>query len=205
MPYQGDNLMSVKRSNRSAALRILHDRGAMSRKRLAENLNLTPAAITKIVAEMISDGLLREGETVSSGGAGRRQAKESGPGSRKSGDQSASAAAQAGSMTGLAQTGRIIYDSMDKLASVLRVKKIVSVPVMENKTRTVSGATRTLMGIIVNPADYNMGADKGGAVSMFDDFDIDYNRQKYLIETRCSGALTVPYSAIAVEQVTTAG
>ena len=103
------------------------------------------------------------------------------------------------------QTGRIIYDSMDKLASVLRVKKIVSVPVMENKTRTVSGATRTLMGIIVNPADYNMGADKGGAVSMFDDFDIDYNRQKYLIETRCSGALTVPYSAIAVEKVTTAG
>ena len=73
MPYQGDNLMSVKRSNRSAALRILHDRGAMSRKRLAENLNLTPAAITKIVAEMISDGLLREGETVSSGGAGRRE------------------------------------------------------------------------------------------------------------------------------------
>ena len=103
------------------------------------------------------------------------------------------------------QTGRIVYDSMDKLASVLRVKKIVSVPVMENKTRTVSGTTRTLMGIIVNPADYNMGADKGGAVSMFDDFDIDYNRQKYLIETRCSGALTVPYSAIAVEQVTTAG
>lgn len=103
------------------------------------------------------------------------------------------------------QTGRIIYDSMDKLASVLRVKKIVSVPVMENKTRTVDGTTRTLMAIIVNPADYNMGADKGGAVSMFDDFDIDYNQQKYLIETRCSGALTVPYSAIAVEQVTTAG
>ena len=102
-------------------------------------------------------------------------------------------------------THRVIYDSMDKLASALRVRKIVSTPVMENKTRTVSGATRTLMGIIVNPADYNMGADKGGAVSMFDDFDIDYNQQKYLIETRCSGALTVPYSAIAVEQVVSAG
>ena len=62
MPYQGDNLMSVKRSNRSAALRILHEKGAMSRKRLAENMNLTPAAITKIVAEMIGEGLLREGE-----------------------------------------------------------------------------------------------------------------------------------------------
>ena len=102
-------------------------------------------------------------------------------------------------------THRVIYDSLDKLANALRVRKIVSTPVMENKTRTVSNVTRTLMGIIVNPADYNMGADKGGAVSMFDDFDIDYNQQKYLIETRCSGALTVPYSAIAVEQVVSAG
>lgn len=98
-------------------------------------------------------------------------------------------------------THRRIYDSMDKLANALRVSKIVSTPVMENKTRTVSGVTRTLKGIIVNPGDYNMGADKGGAVNMFDDFDIDYNQQKYLIETRCSGALTVPYSAIAVEEV----
>ena len=73
MPYQGDNLMSVKRSNRSAALRILHEKGAMSRKRLAENMNLTPAAITKIVAEMIGEGLLREGEELSSGNAGRRE------------------------------------------------------------------------------------------------------------------------------------
>ncbi len=73
MPYQGDNLMSVKRSNRSAALRILHEKGAMSRKRLAENMNLTPAAITKIVAEMIGEGLLREGEALSSGNAGRRE------------------------------------------------------------------------------------------------------------------------------------
>ena len=73
MPYQGDNLMSVKRSNRSAALRILHEKGTMSRKRLAENMNLTPAAITKIVAEMIGEGLLREGEELSSGNAGRRE------------------------------------------------------------------------------------------------------------------------------------
>lgn len=101
-------------------------------------------------------------------------------------------------------THRRIYDSMDKLASAMRVSKIVSTPIMESKTRTVSGVTRTLKGIIVNPADYNMGADKGGAVNMFDDFDIDYNQQKYLIETRCSGALTVPYSAIAIEEVTQA-
>lgn len=73
MPYHGDNLMSVKRSNRSAALRILHEKGAMSRKRLAENMNLTPAAITKIVAEMIGEGLLREGEALSSGNVGRRE------------------------------------------------------------------------------------------------------------------------------------
>ena len=73
MSYKGDNLMSVKRSNRSAALRILHEKGAMSRKRLAENMNLTPAAITKIVGEMIADGLLSEGEMLSSSGAGRRE------------------------------------------------------------------------------------------------------------------------------------
>ena len=73
MSYQGDNLMSVKRSNRSAALRILHEKGAMSRKRLAENMHLTPAAITKIVGEMIADGLLVEGEILSSSGAGRRE------------------------------------------------------------------------------------------------------------------------------------
>ncbi len=73
MSYKGDNLMSVKRTNRSAALRALHEKGAMSRKRLAESMNLTPAAITKIVAEMIHDGLLSEGEMLSSGGAGRRE------------------------------------------------------------------------------------------------------------------------------------
>jgi hypothetical protein len=72
---------------------------------------------------------------------------------------------------------------------------------MEGLSRTVDSTTRDLAGIIVNPADYNFGADKGGAVSMFDDFDIDYNQQKYLIETRCSGALTKPYSAMAIEFV----
>ena len=97
--------------------------------------------------------------------------------------------------------GRIIYDSPEKLANVLRVKEIVTVPVMENLTRVVETKTRNLMGIIVNLADYNVGADKGGAISMFDDFDIDYNQQKYLIETRCSGALIKPYSAIAIEMV----
>ena len=99
-------------------------------------------------------------------------------------------------------TGRVIYESAAKLATTLRVKEIVTVPVMENLTRTDDASkVHTLLGIIVNPNDYTIGADKGGAVNMFDDFDIDYNQQKYLIETRCSGALTLPYSAIAVEKV----
>lgn len=97
-------------------------------------------------------------------------------------------------------TGRIIYDSVAKLSAALRVKEIVTVPVMEGLTRTdTTNGKVNLMGIIVNLADYNIGADKGGAVNMFDDFDIDYNAQKYLIETRCSGALIKPYSAIALE------
>lgn len=99
-------------------------------------------------------------------------------------------------------TGRIIYDSVTKLATALRVKEIVTVPVMEDLSRTVESTTYNLMGIIVNLTDYNIGADKGGAVNMFDDFDIDYNAQKYLIETRCSGALIKPYSAIAIESTT---
>jgi len=99
-------------------------------------------------------------------------------------------------------TSRIIYDSVSKLATALRVKEIVTVPVMENLRRNDGGTTYELMGIIVNLTDYNVGADKGGAVNMFDDFDIDYNAQKYLIETRCSGALIKPYSAIALELVT---
>ena len=106
--------------------------------------------------------------------------------------------------------GRNIYESVDKLATALRVSKIVTSPVLENQTRAgvelVDGdtKTRTLMGIIVNLADYTVGADKGGAVNLFEDFDIDFNQQKYLIETRCSGALTKPYSAIAVEAITEA-
>ena len=95
--------------------------------------------------------------------------------------------------------GHPLYDSVEKLATKLRVSQIVTVEVMENQTRQVDGKTRTLMGIIVNPADYNIGADRGGAINMFDDFDIDYNQQKYLIETRCSGALIKPFSAIAIE------
>lgn len=97
--------------------------------------------------------------------------------------------------------GRVIYDTVEKLATALRVKKIVSVPVMEDLTREVGANTHTLAGIYVNLIDYNIGADKGGAVNMFDDFDIDYNAQKYLIETRCSGALIKPYSAVAIEFV----
>lgn len=100
-----------------------------------------------------------------------------------------------------------LYKDASEVASAMRVSKIVTVPVMENLSREVSlagGATedRALIGIIVNLTDYTIGADKGGAVNMFDDFDIDYNQQKYLIETRCSGALTVPYSAIVLESVT---
>jgi HK97 family phage prohead protease len=101
-------------------------------------------------------------------------------------------------------TGRDIYDSVDKLKSKLRVKDIVTIPSMEGLTRVVDTKTLTLEGIIVNLVDYNIGADKGGAVNMFDDFDIDYNAQKYLIETRCSGALIKPFSAIAVESFVSA-
>lgn len=98
-------------------------------------------------------------------------------------------------------TGRDLYTDVAQLAKKLRVKEIVTVPVMEGVNGKNGGA---LMGIIVNLADYNVGADRGGTVNMFDDFDIDYNQQKYLIETRCSGALIKPYSAIALE-LSTAG
>ena len=101
--------------------------------------------------------------------------------------------------------GRVIYDTEEKLRTALRVKEIITVPVMEGLTRTDGESnTLSLMGIIVNLADYNVGADKGGAINMFDDFDIDYNQQKYLIETRCSGALIKPFSAISLELKTTA-
>lgn len=101
------------------------------------------------------------------------------------------------------ETGRDLYDSVDKLAMKLRVRKIVPVPIMDGLTREESGTTYQLFGLMVNLNDYSVGADKGGAVNMFDDFDIDYNAQKYLIETRCSGALTKPYSAMALELDTT--
>ena len=98
--------------------------------------------------------------------------------------------------------GRVIYDTMEKLKNALRVKEIITVPVMEGLTRTVETKTHELLALIVNLKDYNVGADKGGSVSMFEDFDIDYNQQKYLIETRCSGALTKPYSALVLELAT---
>ena len=90
--------------------------------------------------------------------------------------------------------GRPLYPTVEALATKLRVSKIITVPVMEN----ITDENGKLEGIIVNLKDYRVGADKGGAINMFDNFDIDYNQQKYLIETRCSGALTVPYSAIAM-------
>ena len=97
-------------------------------------------------------------------------------------------------------TGRRIYNSVNDLATTMRVKEIVTVEVMEGLTRTTSKGDVQLQGIIVNLSDYNVGADKGGSINMFDDFDIDYNQQKYLIETRCSGALIKPFSAIAIER-----
>ena len=90
------------------------------------------------------------------------------------------------------QNGRRIYESINTLATAMRVKEIVTVPEMESLT--------DIYGIIVNMADYTTGADKGGAVNMFDDFDIDFNQMKYLMETRMSGALTKPYSAIVLKK-----
>ena len=99
-------------------------------------------------------------------------------------------------------TGRVIYDTIEKLKTALRVRDIVTVPVMENVGREDTGAKKkwNLLGILVNLSDYNVGADKGGSVNMFDDFDINYNKYEYLIETRCSGALVKPYSAITFEE-----
>lgn len=96
-------------------------------------------------------------------------------------------------------TGRFIYESVQNLANKLRVTEIVTVPVFDNQTRQSGGKTYQLLGIMVNLSDYNVGADKGGAINMFDDFDIDYNKEVYLIETRISGALTVPFSALVLE------
>lgn len=90
-------------------------------------------------------------------------------------------------------TGRDIYEDVNQLCKKLRVKEIITVPVMEG-VKAKDG--NDMLAILVNMNDYNVGADKGGSVNMFDDFDIDYNQQKFLMETRCSGALTKPYSAI---------
>ena len=99
-------------------------------------------------------------------------------------------------------TGRVIYDTIEKLKTALRVRDIVTVPVMENVGREDTSAKKkwNLLGVLVNLSDYNVGADKGGSVNMFDDFDINYNKYEYLIETRCSGALVKPYSAITFEE-----
>lgn len=98
--------------------------------------------------------------------------------------------------------GRVIYETEEKLRARLRVKEIIPVPVMENQTREDNDSkTCTLAGIYVNLADYNVGTNKGGEITMFDDFDLDYNAYKYLMETRCSGTLTKPYSAVALEFV----
>ena len=103
--------------------------------------------------------------------------------------------------------GHFLYASEQELCTRLRVSRIVTLELMEGfHVDTTDGDQTTgveLLGIIVNPKDYTYGADKGGAVSMFDDFDIDYNQMKYLIETRCSGALTKPFSAIRLTKTTT--
>ena len=107
-------------------------------------------------------------------------------------------------------TGRRLYNTINDLAAALRVNKIVEVPVLENIMRVITPATSSvdgegalLQGIVVNMKDYYVGADKGGSVNMFDDFDIDYNQYKYLIETRCSGALVLPKSALVIEKLQT--
>lgn len=99
-------------------------------------------------------------------------------------------------------TGRDLYTDETQLAKKLRVKEIITVPVMEGAKGKNGG---DLLGVIVNLADYNVGADKGGSVNMFEDFDIDYNAEKYLIETRCSGALVKPHSAIVLETTAVTG
>lgn len=97
-------------------------------------------------------------------------------------------------------TGRPLYDTIEKLRTALRVNSIVTVESMVSLQRTDSESGKwDLDGILVNLTDYNVGADKGGEINMFDDFDIDYNQQKYLMETRCSGALVRPYAALVFE------
>jgi hypothetical protein len=94
-----------------------------------------------------------------------------------------------------------LYKTVQELASVLRVSRIVEVEVMNEAVRMVGEDEHKILGIVVNLKDYTIGADKGGQVAMFDDFDIDYNQYKYLIETRISGALTKPKSALIIERL----
>lgn len=94
--------------------------------------------------------------------------------------------------------GHKLYKNIDELKTALRVKDIIEVEVLENHEIEIDSKKYPLSGVVVNMADYSIGADKGGEVNLFDDFDIDYNQQKYLIETRISGALTKPYSAMAI-------
>ena len=95
---------------------------------------------------------------------------------------------------------RVVYDTIDKLKTALLVVDIVTVPCFDNQIRKVGEQNLKLMAILVNLSDYNIGADKGGAVSMFDDFDINFNKYEYLIETRCSGAMVQPYGAVTFEE-----
>lgn len=95
---------------------------------------------------------------------------------------------------------RVVYDTIDKLKTALLVVDIVAVPCFDNQIRKVGEQNLKLMAILVNLSDYNIGADKGGAVSMFDDFDINFNKYEYLIETRCSGAMVQPYGAVTFEE-----
>jgi hypothetical protein len=99
--------------------------------------------------------------------------------------------------------GHRLYKTTEELATALRVKAVVEVPILEGVTREED--SKELLALIVNLNDYTIGADKGGAVSLFDDFDLNYNKYEYLIETRCSGALYKPYSAIALEQTKAQG
>ena len=97
------------------------------------------------------------------------------------------------------QIGHRLYKNDQELADELRVSKIVPIEIFDGKTREVSGSERELGGIIVNLIDYNIGANKGGEVTLFDDFDLNYNKEEYLIETRISGALIRPKSALVLE------
>ena len=100
---------------------------------------------------------------------------------------------------------RVVYDTVEKLKTALRVSDIVTVEPMEGANRKDASNQYNLLGVLVNMRDYNVGADKGGNVNMFDDFDINFNKYEYLIETRCSGALVKPFSAITFEEKTTIG